>query len=830
MSYQSEAHSEPTRNKRYILCCNGLMFTTLISLFFCQSISTAAEALDNSNEAFEKTVSSKDSSDSIVSEKDEVSLVDDSSVAEAVKRRPDLNFANVTIDGENSGISLSSLSADDVESVEVMKAVTPDLDADSRGGSISLKTRPTYAQKKRVTAFEGSWYYDSLDSAQGYRGRASFSGPLNKGRTWGARASVSFRDSPYAMETLYQDWQSETLDGNKEFVLRDTGYGIYERTSESIDLSLALDYKATDALNLYWRASSQNNDFNTYYSILKYRFFRGDYTSVDEEGGNVEDADIRNSIWNYNTRSDESEMTVGGNYEQDDLTIDFKYTVIDDEIEYLSYFQADWVLTDVDMRYDLNDDARFPITFITDGKDIQDADSYEFENLADRYFLGAETDSIGAINLKWDDPLGYNNIFVKAGYKMRTRENDRTSEYNIYDQYDGDYTVGTVLSDTTYPGILDGRYDLDTIPDAIDAESFFKANIDDFTLNERRTRENSDPNTYVANESVDSFYGMMSIEFGKWRTLLGLRNEATQVDFVGNEVILGQNDQGTIVYQETNAVPGKSSYDNFFPNAHFRYKWTDAITFIGSFTNTIDRPRYTYLVPYRRVNLEEQEIDEGNPSLKPTLFTNYDLSVDFEVSSDARLSVEFFNRSVEDFVFSQQSIVQSGVYQGFELETYENSASADILGTTITWRQSLKGLAMLPDGLSLNANYTTQKSEIEYPARPGDILPLTQTPDNELKLTLSYQREKFFAQVRYAYEDVIPIRIASKSDEDLYLLPNGQFDLSFTYQLKKNIRLFADVQNITNEAYFDRYEGESTRPAGYRYLPWTMSSGIRVEL
>ncbi len=830
MAYQSESYSESNRYSRYFRVSIWLVFTTFISFISTQSLSAAAEAVDNANEEAERATASNDGSDSIVSEKDEVSLVEDSSVAEAVKRRPDLNFANVTIDGENSGISLSSLSADDVESVEVMKAVTPDIDADSRGGSISLKTRPTYAQKKRVTALEGTWYYDSLDSAQGYRGRASFNGPLNEGRTWGARASVSFRESPYAMQTLYQDWQSEAIDGNEEFVLRDTGYGIYERNIESVDLSLALDYKATDSLNFYWRASSESDDYTTYYSILKYRFFRGDYLSTDEEGGNVEDADIRNSIWNYTTRSDESEMTVGGNYEKDDLTIDFKYTVIDDEIEYVNYFQADWVLKDVDMRYDFNDDARFPTTSITDGKDIQDADSYEFEDLADRYFLGAETDSIGAINLKWDAPLGYDNIFVKTGYKMRTRENERISEYNIYDQYDGDYTVGTVLSGTTYPGILDGRYDLDTIPDAAEAESFFKANIDDFTLNERRTRENSDPNTYVANESVDSYYGMVSMEFGKWRTILGLRNEATQVDFVGNEVILEENDQGDVVYKETNAVPGESSYDNFFPNAHFRYNLTDAITIIGSFTNTIDRPRYTYLVPYRRINLEEQEIEEGNPSLKPTLFTNYDLSVDFELFSDARLSVELFNRSVEDFVFSQQSIIQSGVYQGFELETYENSASADILGATITWRQSLKGLAMLPDGLSLNANYTTQKSEIEYPARPGDILPLTQTPDNELKLTLSYQREKFFAQVRYAYEDLIPIRIASNSDEDLYLLPNGQFDLSFTYQLKKNIRLFADVRNVTNEAYYDRYEGESNRPAGFRYLPWTMSSGVRVEL
>ena len=130
----------------------------------------------------------------------------------------------------------------------------------------------------------------------------------------------------------------------------------------------------------------------------------------------------------------------------------------------------------------------------------------------------------------------------------------------------------------------------------------------------------------------------------------------------------------------------------------------------------------------------------------------------------------------------------------------------------------------------MNANYTKQKSEIEYPARPGETLPLTRMPDNELKLTLSYQNEKFFAQVRYAYEDLVPSRIAGNPDEDLYYLENGQVDLSLTYQLRKNVRLFADVQNLTNEPYYDRYEGDSSRPAGFRHLPWTMSSGVRVEL
>lgn len=63
-------------------------------------------------------------SDAIVSEKDAVALIEDSSVGEAVDRRPDLQFSNINIDGQPTDISLSSIPAEAVESMEVLKAAT----------------------------------------------------------------------------------------------------------------------------------------------------------------------------------------------------------------------------------------------------------------------------------------------------------------------------------------------------------------------------------------------------------------------------------------------------------------------------------------------------------------------------------------------------------------------------------------------------------------------------------------------------------------------------------------------------------------------------------
>ncbi|MEC7906855.1 MAG: hypothetical protein VYC82_06490, partial [Verrucomicrobiota bacterium] len=145
-------------------------------------------------------------SEFIVSEKDEVELVKDSNVSEAIQRRPDLSFSNITIDGEGSRQSLDSISAEDVTSLEVLKAVTPDQDADSRGGSIRLKTRPSYTQKGISTKIMLESEYQSYVEEIGYEGSISVGGPLNEARTIGGRLTFNYEDETRGDQYINKDW------------------------------------------------------------------------------------------------------------------------------------------------------------------------------------------------------------------------------------------------------------------------------------------------------------------------------------------------------------------------------------------------------------------------------------------------------------------------------------------------------------------------------------------------------------------------------------------------------------------------------------------------
>ncbi len=800
----------------------------------CATVFTWGRAID---EPSELETGSRES-DSIVSEKDEVELVQDSSVREAIERRPDLTFANVTIDGEGSRQSLDDISAESVSSVEVMKAVTPDQDADSRGGSIRLKTLPAYTQEKVVTKVSLETDYQSLVDSLGYEGSVSIGGALNENRTIGGRLTVSYEDQHRGTQYINKDWFRRNVDGESKIVLKELRVFDIEEHNTDRDITASLDLKASESLRFFWKGSHslfQNQEAMPHF---EYRFNKGTYISADDQGGLVESAEVERGFYEFKSEYEVAETSIGGEWIQGDLEADFRLMYQDDRFTPLDYLSIDFVMPDADLHYIL-DDYTFPTVIAQNGTDINEPSNFVLEDFTLRERARAETDSIGSANFKWKNAFGNEHLILRAGLKSRIRDSVTDNQTDYYDDYNGEgsFSLASVLSIRPSKGLLAGLYESGPIADRAQLDSFIETNFDDFRFDERRSRENSDSLSYTVDEQVDAYYAMGDYSVGKWRALVGLRQENTTINFDANEVLLGPDssdkdgdgDLDEIVYVDTNPTSGSSSYGNAFPNAHVRYKWNDRTTFIASFTNTIKRPDYGDVVPYRRVNLEDRQIEEGNPGLDPTLYTNIDMSVDFKVGEQGMLSLEVFDRKLDDYIFSNESFVSGGIYDGFELERQENSSSAQMRGVSMTWNQPLH-LPLLNDGLSFNANFIKQESELEYPERPGEVLPLPRMSDNELNLAFTYQKEKLFAQVKIAAEDDNVYQVASNAESDRYFAPRGRVDLALSYKLQKKSRVYVEWDNITNEPYLDIYEGDPLYSTYHRLRPWSVTTGLKFEL
>ena len=326
-------------------------------------------------------------SEFIVSEKDEVELVKDSNVSEAIQRRPDLSFSNVTIDGEGSRQSLDSISAEDVTSVEVLKAVTPDQDADSRGGSIRLKTRPSYTQKGISTKIMLESEYRSYVEEIGYEGSISVGGPLNELRTIGGRLTFSYEDETRGDQYINKDWFRRTVDGESKLALRELNLNDIREWNTDRDITAALDLKANESLRFLWKGSHSLYRNHEKRPQLEYRFNKGSYAAIDPNGASIEGFEVERGLYEYENEYEVAETTLGSEWEEGDWEADLKLVYQEDTYQPIDYFNVDFVSPDVDATYDL-DSYLFPTVTIDNGGSIDDSSQFASRGF---YYPGSQS-------------------------------------------------------------------------------------------------------------------------------------------------------------------------------------------------------------------------------------------------------------------------------------------------------------------------------------------------------------------------------------------------------------------------------------------------------
>ncbi|MBT3482197.1 MAG: hypothetical protein HN457_12285, partial [Opitutales bacterium] len=51
-----------------------------------------------------------------------------------------------------------------------------------------------------------------------------------------------------------------------------------------------------------------------------------------------------------------------------------------------------------------------------------------------------------------------------------------------------------------------------------------------------------------------------------------------------------------------------------------------------------------------------------------------------------------------------------------------------------------------------------------------------------------------------------------------------------SYKIQKKTRWYVEWKNITNEPFWDFYEGDPSRPTYYRHRPWRVDTGLKIDL
>ncbi len=780
----------------------------LLTLALSSSLLLSKDATPDSNKA------PNAGNESLISEKDSVDLVENGSAEDALKRRPDLRFNNIKIDGENAQLSLSDIPVEALTSIEVLKAVTPDLDADSRGGSLTLRSRPSYLQSTRTLKGEVSARYLSGAGNWGPDFQMTYGNAPGVDPRFGYIITAGWDTRKWVDQNHILNWEDRDISGETLRVLRVQRLNQFHLDGQTPSISGTFDFKVTESLSLFLKAGYEKGEADFQFPITQLLYEDGTYTTADETGAAVENINIRRGIRDWAETETDAHMAIGGVYKNDLYEWDFRFYDSENEEIQPDFFVADFLQSDADVAYNLID-RQFPQYEQQDGTDIKNTSEYLFELISHRYRSTLNTESIGTINLKRKMQWGNWNGFLKTGLKTRWRSKDKFSDNRIYDIYNGDFNLSEVVSSESISH-SDNRYILDTFPDATESQDFFDENMNDFVYNEGRSRESSDPQTYEAEETIQSGYAMASMEKNALRLLLGFRMEDTTIEYIGNEVII--SDMGE--YIETNKLSGSSSYTNWFPSIHGRYHLNENITLIASRTETIKRPRYSQLVPFRNIDIEDRTITEGNPDLRPTLFTNYDFSIDYAGDLGTFLSLELFYKQIEDPISSVLSIIEGGIYDGFERTRNENIEPGTIHGAQFTLNQSLGDIWSPLDGISFNTDLRLQETEPET----------TYISDTELGVTLSYQNSKWYGQLEYNYLSDYPVKLSDDPFDSLGSFSRTRLSATVSHRFSKLLRIELELNNLTSELTRETYEGDEMYPAHSRFSPWSSEISMKFTL
>ena len=299
-----------------------------------------------------------------------------------------------------------------------------------------------------------------------------------------------------------------------------------------------------------------------------------------------------------------------------------------------------------------------------------------------------------------------------------------TNPLLLPDIWNPDYTRGKYFFNSTYP--------IQYVADPDQMDRFFP--LASTTWNPNRHVANSERYDFDGRETFAAGYAMATVNIGPRLTLLGgVRFEHYNMDYRANFVYVTHSVDGvSLLFDTLNTV--NRNDDDVLPNAQLRYQFTDWLDVRAAYTQSLSRPDYQAILP--NIYFEPGAGGQGgNTKLKPTLAKNYDLSFSIHNNDIGLLTVGGFYKRLDDVFFSTNIWYQNlGYYNvsfpdsstwralgvqapsaSTQISTFiNNRAPAHLRGLEFEWQTRFWYLPAPFDALVLNVNYTRVWSDMDY--------------------------------------------------------------------------------------------------------------------
>jgi TonB-dependent receptor len=736
------------------------------------------------------------------------------------------NLSNISINGEQIPspegdvryAALDMIPSDVLSSIEVTKAITPDMDGDAIGGSVNLNTLSATRSGRTL----------KITAAPGYNNQNQDLSPLGgiAALTYGDRVadgklgfivSGSYNNSNRASNNNEMEYDGDSIDALE---LRD-----YELNRERAGVVTSVDYQFNNQSKVY-----VNTAFN-YFTDTEYR--RAFIAEADVMAREFKDRFEKQKIFSLSgggqhALSDRWEVDYMASYAYADQNTPFDRNVVfeqafenpvtEENIEFVTFDRSD------------TDYPKFGVNAAgaAVGAGAYNYSNFEFDEFEQSSESTSDRNLTSRLNLTMNYSVGEIAGKLKFGGLFRTKEKITTPRVRLYD-FDGDFLYSDVQSDFEDDDFLDNNYQngIGLFPDADLLKDYYNTNRSSFELEDDDSRADSESETFNAGEDTYAGYLMSNLRKGKLSGLFGFRYESTSVDYNANLVEFDEN--GDLL--PISRTSGTNDYNFFLPMVHLTYAINPLVNIRAAWTHSFAKPNYFDLAPYRIVNREDDEIELGNPTLDATTSMNADLMAEYYFNSVGILSAGLFYKDISDFIYIRNFELTNGQYQGFEATQPVNGSNADLAGFELNLQQQLTFLPGVLSGLGVYGNYTYSWSEAELINSDGETrtVSLPGQAKNTGNFALSYERSGFSGRVSLSYAGSFIDELRDEDGNDRIYDEHVQVDLSASQRLNQNFTVFLELINLTNEP-LRYYNGVSSRPEQQEYYSFWGNIGVKFQL
>jgi TonB-dependent receptor len=725
-------------------------------------------------------------------------------------------------EGDNRRIQMDLIPTDMIQTIEVSKAVTPDMDADAIGGAVNLVTRQA-PNRLRISA-TGATGYNFLSQKPIWTGALIFANRFAKNKL-GVVLSASVFDHDFGSDNTEFEWSIDENGGS----LTDYQVRTYDVRRLRQSYSLALDYRLGKGHTLFFNGIYNNRkDWENRYRL------RFNDIEEDDNGNlisNVE-RETKGGTPDIDNRRLENQTTynfaLGGEHLFGRLKVNWNVnTARAEELRpnerYSTYVEEGVMIEQINPG-----NTREPLMRPTSEVILN---NYELDEMTEENQNTYDQDLNARLDLELPILTGRNQSSLKFGGRLRTKEKVRDNDFFEYEFVGNTPTMGDLdAGGNVYRIDRADRFLAGDYFNFTNAEAFVSSEyLGSLDLNnasqfdKKPIAEEFAPTNYRANEEIYGGYVMYTQNIGRKHQIIGgVRLENTVISYEGNEFDLDTEEITPTGLQE-------NSYLNVLPAILYRLNLTENAVIRASWTNTLARPNYYDLVPYVALSTEDQEIEQGNPDLEAATAINFDLGAEYYFKSLGVVGVAGFYKSIDNFIFTN---VFKQDFQGeeYEFRRPENGATATVYGVEISFQRQLDFLPSFLRNLNFFGNYTYTYSEAEgIIGREGETVRFAGAAPNMLNLSLAYEDARTMIRLSYNYAGGYIDEYGDDKFEDRFYDGQQFLDFNFTFKFAERWRVFLEVNNLLNTPLrYYQYQEQYTMQVEYYNVRANL--GVKFDL